>query len=62
MKNIAARLVATLAAFAAGGQALAITWGEPDGDAHPQVVALLFEQSLDGDPNNTGFSAARERC
>lgn len=55
MKKLATRLAAALAALAAGGQASAITWGEPDGDAHPQVVALLFEQSLDGNPDNTSF-------
>lgn len=55
MQRLVARLGAAFAALAAGGQALAITWGAPDGDAHPQVVALLFEQSLDGNPDNTGF-------
>lgn len=55
MKSLAAKIAAAFTALAAGGQALAITWGQPDGDAHPQVVALLFEQSLDGDPDNTGL-------
>lgn len=55
MKKLVSRLAAAVAAIAAGGQALAITWGAPDGDAHPHVVALLFEQSLDGNPDNTAF-------
>lgn len=37
------------------GQAGAVTWGQPDNNDHPQVVAILFEQSLDGDPDNTGL-------
>ena len=30
------------------GQANAITWGSPDGDEHPHVVQLLFEQGEGG--------------
>lgn len=40
---VAVGLFATTA-VAAG----AITWGQPDGDAHPQVVQLLFVQNGDG--------------
>jgi Trypsin len=36
---------ATAASFAfAALPSQAITWGQPDGDAHPHVVALLFQQ------------------
>ena len=39
------RLAATLAAFAAmSTPALAITFGQPDMDAHPNVVNLIFER------------------
>jgi hypothetical protein len=36
---------ATAASFAfTAAPAQAITWGQPDGDAHPHVVAMLFQQ------------------
>ncbi len=44
-------LVATLAlalTVATAGIAAAITWGEPDGEGHPNVVQLLFVQNGDG--------------
>ena len=34
--------VAALAAFSPS--ALAITWGQPDGNTHPNVVNLIFER------------------
>jgi len=55
MKSLAAKIAAALLALGLGGEALAITWGAPDNNSHPQVVAILFEQSLDGNPGNTGF-------
>ena len=38
MKSLVAKIAAALTALAAGGQALAITWGSPDGDAADAVV------------------------
>jgi len=39
------RLAASLAAMAAlSAPAMAITWGQPDGNAHPNVVNLIFER------------------
>ena len=39
------RLAASVAALAAlSAPAMAITWGQPDGDAHPNVVNLIFER------------------
>jgi hypothetical protein len=39
------RLAASLAALAAlSAPAMAITWGQPDGTAHPNVVNLIFER------------------
>jgi hypothetical protein len=39
------RMAASLAAFAAlSSPAFAITWGQPDLNAHPNVVALIFER------------------
>jgi len=39
------RLAASLAAMAAlSAPAMAITWGQPDGTAHPNVVNLIFER------------------
>jgi hypothetical protein len=39
------RLAASVAAMAAlSAPALAITWGQPDGNAHPNVVNLIFER------------------
>ena len=39
------RLAASVAALAAlCAPAMAITWGQPDGDAHPNVVNLIFER------------------
>lgn len=47
MRRISTAIVATVAtaALALGGTAAqAITWGQPDGDDHPHVVTLLFQQ------------------
>jgi hypothetical protein len=39
------RLAASVAALAAlSAPAMAITWGQPDGNAHPNVVNLIFER------------------
>jgi len=38
-------VLAALAALAVGSPARAITWGEPDGDDHPNVVTLAFVQN-----------------
>ncbi len=47
--------VAVLAALmAVAGTAGAITWGQPDGEAHPHVVNLLFAQNGDGYYSCTG--------
>lgn len=49
--TVASALVAsTLAVVAPAG---AITWGQPDGNEHPQVVAILFERA-DGYYSCTG--------
>lgn len=43
--KISVRLAASVAALAAfSAPAMAITWGQPDGDAHPNVVNLIFER------------------
>jgi hypothetical protein len=38
------RTAAGMAALAAFSPAYAITWGQPDGTGHPNVVAILFER------------------
>lgn len=38
-------LVVAISATLAAGSVQAITWGEPDGEAHPNVVTLLFVQN-----------------
>jgi hypothetical protein len=43
------RIIAAVALAAAVVPAGAITWGSPDGEDHPNVVALLFVQ------NGVGF-------
>jgi hypothetical protein len=50
MRSSALRRFASVAAITAGclvatSPAQAITWGEPDGEDHPYVVALLFERA-----------------
>ena len=48
-------ILAALAALVLGaGGAQAITWGQPDGDAHPHVVTLLFVQDGVGYYSCTG--------
>ena len=38
------RIAASVAALAAFSPAFAITWGQPDLNTHPNVVALIFER------------------
>jgi hypothetical protein len=45
---------AAVATMAVAAPAQAITWGEPDGEAHPHVVALLFVQNGEGYFSCTG--------
>lgn len=47
--NIFTRLLFVAALFIVASPAVAITWGEPDGEDHPNVVSLLFVQ------NGVGF-------
>jgi hypothetical protein len=47
--NILSKLACAAVLFVAAGPAAAITWGEPDGEDHPNVVSLLFVQ------NGVGF-------
>lgn len=49
MKKLTNLAIALFATFALVGTAQAITWGEPDGEEHPNVGTLLFVQ------NGVGF-------
>jgi hypothetical protein len=43
--KVSIRIAASIAALAAlSAPAFAITWGQPDGNAHPNVVNLIFER------------------
>jgi hypothetical protein len=53
LKQFLASAAMAVTATLATVPAQAITWGQPDGDAHPHVVALLFQQS-DGYYSCTG--------
>jgi hypothetical protein len=46
--------VAAIATMTVAAPAHAITWGEPDGNDHPNVVALLFVQDGEGYYSCTG--------
>jgi hypothetical protein len=48
MKRLSALLAAMALLVIMAAPASAITWGEPDGDEHPNVVNLLFVQDGDG--------------
>lgn len=58
MKILTNLAIALFATFALVGTAQAITWGEPDGEEHPNVGTLLFMQNGEGFYSCTGTMIA----
>lgn len=54
MRRVGIITAALVALVLGAGGAQAITWGQPDGDAHPHVVTLLFVQDGVGYYSCTG--------
>lgn len=54
MRRVGIIMTALVALILGASGAQAITWGEPDGDAHPHVVTLLFVQDGEGYYSCTG--------